>query len=305
MGFGVDAHSMLISAANGHEAVRFASPGSLEEYVAGKAPKKTPVPAQAALEEAFFLSLRLNRGVNLESIAKEFGHAATDGFSDTISDCVGSGLLERSGDVIRLTPRGRLLSNEVFERFILDATPCGRTLLSAAFEVDADFEVGSTSWAAEPRLEPKSKAADKSVRPTFSSGNFRPPKLLCSNSAFEGSPPLNGDSPVDFQLNDEQLQLKKSVREFAEREIAPHVMEWDEAGDFPLATVKELGKLGLLGIVFPPEYGGAGWATSNMSSPSKSFRAWTARSASSLPRIILSARITFSLPATRRRSRNT
>jgi alkylation response protein AidB-like acyl-CoA dehydrogenase len=63
---------------------------------------------------------------------------------------------------------------------------------------------------------------------------------------------------VDFQLNDEQLQLKKSVREFAEREIAPHVMEWDEAGDFPLATVKELGKLGLLGIVFPPEYGGAG-----------------------------------------------
>ena len=63
---------------------------------------------------------------------------------------------------------------------------------------------------------------------------------------------------MDFQLNDEQLQLKKSVREFAEREIAPHVMEWDEAGDFPLATVKELGKLGLLGIVFPSEYGGAG-----------------------------------------------
>ena len=63
---------------------------------------------------------------------------------------------------------------------------------------------------------------------------------------------------MDFQLNDEQLQLKKSVREFAEREIAPHVMKWDEAGDFPLETVKELGKLGLLGIVFPPEYGGAG-----------------------------------------------
>ena len=62
---------------------------------------------------------------------------------------------------------------------------------------------------------------------------------------------------MDFQLNDEQLQLKKSVREFAEREIAPHVMEWDEAGDFPLATVKELGKLGLLGIVFPPVYDGA------------------------------------------------
>src|SRR5438874_8495302 len=62
---------------------------------------------------------------------------------------------------------------------------------------------------------------------------------------------------LDFQLNEEQLQLKKSVREFAEREIAPHVMEWDEAGEFPLATIKELGKLGLLGTVFPTEYGGA------------------------------------------------
>jgi alkylation response protein AidB-like acyl-CoA dehydrogenase len=63
---------------------------------------------------------------------------------------------------------------------------------------------------------------------------------------------------LDFQLNDEQLQLKKSIREFAEREIAPHVMEWDEASKFPLETVKEIGKLGLLGTIFPPEYGGAG-----------------------------------------------
>jgi alkylation response protein AidB-like acyl-CoA dehydrogenase len=63
---------------------------------------------------------------------------------------------------------------------------------------------------------------------------------------------------LDFQLNEEQLQLKKSVREFAEREIAPHVMEWDEAGEFPLAIIKELGKLGLLGMIFPAEYGGAG-----------------------------------------------
>src|ERR1044071_8522377 len=63
---------------------------------------------------------------------------------------------------------------------------------------------------------------------------------------------------VDFQLNEEQLQLKKSVREFAEREIAPNVMKWDEASEFPLSTIKELGKLGLMGIIFPPEYGGAG-----------------------------------------------
>jgi len=63
---------------------------------------------------------------------------------------------------------------------------------------------------------------------------------------------------LDFLLNEEQLHLKKSVREFAEREILPNVMKWDEAGEFPMAIIKELGKLGLLGIVFPTEYGGAG-----------------------------------------------
>src|SRR6202167_1585404 len=67
-----------------------------------------------------------------------------------------------------------------------------------------------------------------------------------------------GEYFLDFQLNEEQLRLKKSVREFAEREIAPNVSRWDEASEFPLATIKELGKLGLLGIIFPPEYGGAG-----------------------------------------------
>ncbi len=63
---------------------------------------------------------------------------------------------------------------------------------------------------------------------------------------------------MDFQLNDEQQQLKKSVREFAEREILPHVMEWDEASEFPLATIKEMGQLGLMGVIFPQEHGGAG-----------------------------------------------
>ncbi|PYP92892.1 MAG: acyl-CoA dehydrogenase [Candidatus Angelobacter sp. Gp1-AA117] len=63
---------------------------------------------------------------------------------------------------------------------------------------------------------------------------------------------------MDFQLNDEQVQLRKSIREFAEREIAPHVMEWDEASRFPMETIKELGKMGVLGTIFPAEYGGAG-----------------------------------------------
>jgi len=63
---------------------------------------------------------------------------------------------------------------------------------------------------------------------------------------------------LEFQLSDEQLQLRKSVREFSEREIAPHVMEWDEAAHFPMEIVKELGRLGLMGIIFPQEFGGAG-----------------------------------------------
>jgi len=63
---------------------------------------------------------------------------------------------------------------------------------------------------------------------------------------------------LDFQYTEEQQQLRKTVREFAEREIAPHVMEWDEAAHFPLETIKELGQLGLMGIIFPAEYGGAG-----------------------------------------------
>ena len=63
---------------------------------------------------------------------------------------------------------------------------------------------------------------------------------------------------MDFQLSDEQHQLRRSVHEFAEREILPNVMKWDEAGEFPLQTVKELGRLGLLGVVFPAEYGGSG-----------------------------------------------
>ncbi len=52
--------------------------------------------------------------------------------------------------------------------------------------------------------------------------------------------------------------MKMSVREFAEAEIAPHVMEWDEAQHFPIELIPKLGELGLLGILFPEEYGGAG-----------------------------------------------
>jgi alkylation response protein AidB-like acyl-CoA dehydrogenase len=64
---------------------------------------------------------------------------------------------------------------------------------------------------------------------------------------------------VNFQLTDEQLQLQGMVRDFGAREIAPHVHEWDEASQFPLETIRQLGKLGLMGCIFPDEYSGSGY----------------------------------------------
>ena len=63
---------------------------------------------------------------------------------------------------------------------------------------------------------------------------------------------------MDFEYTPEQEQLRKSVREFAEAEIAPHVMEWDEGQVFPLEVIRKLGRLGYMGAIFPEEYGGAG-----------------------------------------------
>ena len=63
---------------------------------------------------------------------------------------------------------------------------------------------------------------------------------------------------MDFSLTDEQQQLRRTVREFAESEIAPHVMEWDEASQFPVEIMPKLAELGLLGVIFPEKYGGAG-----------------------------------------------
>ena len=63
---------------------------------------------------------------------------------------------------------------------------------------------------------------------------------------------------MDFRLTEEQQQVRQMVREFAQREIAPHVMEWDEAQHFPTDVIKALGELGLLGAIFEEEHGGAG-----------------------------------------------
>ena len=63
---------------------------------------------------------------------------------------------------------------------------------------------------------------------------------------------------MDFELNEEQRQVRDSVREFAEGEIKPHVREWDEKQHFPVELLPKLAELGLMGVIFPEEYGGAG-----------------------------------------------
>ena len=62
---------------------------------------------------------------------------------------------------------------------------------------------------------------------------------------------------MDFRLSDEQELLRRSIREFAESEIRPHVRAWDEAQHFPSELVPRLAELGLMGIQFPEGYGGA------------------------------------------------
>jgi putative oxygen-independent coproporphyrinogen III oxidase len=137
LGFGVDAHSMLLAnrklAEQGIEAVRFATPDSLDAYSVATndsrpaearsrqlLESRTLVDSQAAIEESFFLGLRMNRGVSLSEIASRFGHAALAEFGSAFDELTGAGLLERDSEGLRLTSRGRLLSNEVFARFIRD-----------------------------------------------------------------------------------------------------------------------------------------------------------------------------------------
>jgi oxygen-independent coproporphyrinogen-3 oxidase len=118
-GFGVDAHSMLLSATPDLDAVRFAPADSLERYMSGRELQRTPVSLRAALEESFFLGLRLTRGISLRDLATKFSNEAVEGARAVIAELLEGGLIEQRGDLVRLTSRGRLISNEVFERFIL------------------------------------------------------------------------------------------------------------------------------------------------------------------------------------------
>jgi len=169
VGFGVDAHSMLAADRHNedrheddcHEAVRFATPDSLDAYMNRALRTVTPVFAQAAIEEMFFLGLRLNRGIDLNHLRTEFSaqfgsatlnmnchpersegpavceksertagssspsrhaviHDAVATWESAITQCIDEGLLEQEGATLRLTARGRLLSNEVFARFLAE-----------------------------------------------------------------------------------------------------------------------------------------------------------------------------------------
>ena len=63
---------------------------------------------------------------------------------------------------------------------------------------------------------------------------------------------------MDVTLPEHVEALRQEVRKFAEREIRPHVMAWDEAKTFPFGVVKQLGEMGMMGVIFPEQYGGAG-----------------------------------------------
>ena len=63
---------------------------------------------------------------------------------------------------------------------------------------------------------------------------------------------------MNFSLSENQQMIITMVRDFAEKHIRPHVMEWDEAQTFPVETFKKLGELGLMGVLVPEEYGGSG-----------------------------------------------
>ncbi|MEO6694936.1 MAG: acyl-CoA dehydrogenase family protein [Ignavibacteria bacterium] len=66
---------------------------------------------------------------------------------------------------------------------------------------------------------------------------------------------------MDFNLSEQELSVQKLARDFAQNEIAPIIMKYDEAQEFPMEIAKKLGEVGFLGIIFPEEYGGANFST--------------------------------------------
>jgi oxygen-independent coproporphyrinogen III oxidase len=122
LGLGLDASSMLRESDDSEElsrVLRSTTTDDLQAYLAGAAPVETTwlTPRQQH-EEAWFLGLRLNSGVDIAAIESEFGPAIAASALDAAARLVDAGLLVSGGKTLRLTPQGQLLSNDVFQEFL-------------------------------------------------------------------------------------------------------------------------------------------------------------------------------------------
>ena len=120
LGVGVDAHSTLRSHTG--SALRFSTTDELEPFLADPGwTEPNPLSQDEELEEAWFLGLRLNAGVSLAALRAQFSDSAVRQSLEVVRELEGEGLVSfRDGDRVALTPRGRLLSNEVFARFLAE-----------------------------------------------------------------------------------------------------------------------------------------------------------------------------------------
>jgi len=117
LGLGLDAHSMLRDTSG--RALRFATTDALEPFLASLGwDEPHRLALQEELEEAWFLGLRLNEGVSLSALEAEFGPDSVRQLEPVLAELAADGMIEREGDFARLTPAGRLLSNEVFAQFL-------------------------------------------------------------------------------------------------------------------------------------------------------------------------------------------
>ena len=129
LGFGLDASSMTIHAADFSSSaaadpasrfvLRSTTTSDLKEFLAGPTPAETAWLSPARQhEEAWFLSLRLNRGVDVEALECEFGHERVARAMQVVERLTADGLLKSNGKTVRLTPRGQMISNDVFQEFL-------------------------------------------------------------------------------------------------------------------------------------------------------------------------------------------
>ena len=121
LGLGLDASSALFEAESAHAGflLRSTTTDDLKAFLRGSQPAETAWLSPAHRhEETWFLGLRLNAGVEIAAIEQEFGAAMVAPALEAVERMAGDGLLTNDGEAVRLTVRGRLLSNEVFQQFL-------------------------------------------------------------------------------------------------------------------------------------------------------------------------------------------